>query len=80
MRKMTEANHSLSLEIGQKLEKNDNGSLQQVNIDHYNMFNTQRKKNLEISIITFPFNECNPLKSLMKSLQFKMLKMKLLEC
>ena len=57
MRKMTEANHSFSLEIGQKLEKNDNGSLQQVNIDHYNMFNTQRKKNLEISIITFPFKQ-----------------------
>ena len=79
MRKMTEANHSLSLEIGLKLEKNDNGSLEQVNIDHYNIFNT-KKKNLEISIITFPFNECNPLKSLMKSLQFKMLKIKLLEC
>ena len=44
MRKMTEANHSLSLEIGLKLEKNDNGSLEQVNMDHYNMFNTQKKK------------------------------------
>ena len=46
MRKMTEANHSLSLEIGPKLEKNDNCSLEQVNIDHYNMFNTKKKKKI----------------------------------
>ena len=57
MRKMTEANHSLSLEIGSKLEKNNNCSLEQVNIDHYNMFNTKKLKNHEISIITIPFNQ-----------------------
>ena len=44
MRKMTEANHSLSLEIGPKLEKNDNGSLEQVNINDCNQLSKKKKK------------------------------------
>ena len=51
MRKMTEANHLLSLEIGPKLEKNDNDSLEQVNIDHYNMFNTKKKKQKNLRLV-----------------------------